>query len=116
MENLAAALAAAKLTDPAKRALDLRTKAGRVRRLASELKALGDQYSAKSIGEPARLAREAEEAAGVAGEAAKQFSGESLLAGLETPAWRDMWEATPSRPSTTAGGKTSRGASWRRRS
>jgi energy-coupling factor transporter ATP-binding protein EcfA2 len=93
MENLAAALAAAKLVDPEKRALDLRTKAGRVRRLASEMRALSGQYDAKSLGEPARLARAADTATRAAEQAAKQFGGESLLPGLETPEWREMWEA-----------------------
>jgi hypothetical protein len=92
-ENLTAALAAAKLVDPEKRALDLRTKASRVRRLASELKSFGEQYGSKVLGEPARLARDAEAADRVAGEAAKQFSSESLLPGLETREWREMWEA-----------------------
>lgn len=93
MDNLAAALAAAKLADPERRALDLRTKAARVRRLSSELKALGELYGAKSLGEPVRLARDAEVAARGAEVAAKQFSGEALLAGIETAKWREMWEA-----------------------
>jgi len=93
LETLAEVLAVARREDPAKMATDLKLKAARLRRLSDELKDLATSLGSKSIDRILKLRADASESAQRALEASLHLSTESVLKGLNSPAWRQMWEA-----------------------
>ena len=96
LANLAEVLAASRLENPAKKATDLKLKAARLRRLIQELKELSGLLGSESVDLITKLREEAAETARIARDAAKEFSGQALLAGLDSPAWRLMWDSARS--------------------
>ncbi len=93
LEKLTEVIATAKSENPEKKAADHRIKGSRLRRLTEELKKQSVSLGDASVAQFVRLRDEASNAARVARNAAEKFSGQVTLAGLESSAWRGLWES-----------------------
>ncbi len=92
LATLAEVLAASRQENPAKRATDLKLKAARLRRLIEEVKNLSALLGSESAARVTKLQEEAAAAVRIAQDAARDLGGHVVLAGLDSPEWREMWE------------------------
>lgn len=91
LETLEHVLATARAEDPRKKAADLRLKAGRLRRLLEEVRAVATMLAEERLRDLATLAAEAGTAAAEAQRAADAFAKEAELAGLGSAEWKALW-------------------------
>jgi len=93
LATLAEVLAVSRQENPAKKATDLRLKSVRLRRLLDELKDLTAKLGGEAVERIIKLREEADVSSKLAQDASKQFASEVVLQGLDSAAWRQMWEA-----------------------
>ena len=93
LQRLADVLATARLEDPLKKSKELRTKAGRVRRVIEEVRLLGRLLGAAALERLTVLEREATNAKAQSTEASRDFASEAALPGFGAAEWRSMWES-----------------------
>jgi energy-coupling factor transporter ATP-binding protein EcfA2 len=92
MALLADVLATARAEDPAKKARELKLKAGRLRRLAGELRTLERDVGADAVEKARQLRVDAVAAAEMAERSGKELAKQASLAGVGSPEWRQMWD------------------------
>jgi len=93
LTTLTDALARAKSENPTKRASDLKVKAARLRRLIEEMKEVATSLGSESSKRIAELRASASTATAAAAEAARGLSDQTVLAGIDSPAWGQMWQS-----------------------
>jgi energy-coupling factor transporter ATP-binding protein EcfA2 len=93
LEVLTDVVATLKLEDPVRKASDLRLKATRLRRLAAEVGGLAEALSGEAMDRLARIREEATAASALAAKAAGLLSTKAVLPGIDSPTWRQMWDA-----------------------
>lgn len=93
LATLTDVLTTARNEDPVKKARELNLKAGRLKKLLEELQTLSSTLGLDSLTSLLTIRKEAETAKVAADKMAHAFSREIELKGIETPAWRELWEA-----------------------
>lgn len=93
LETLTELLAAAKAEDPKKKAAELKLKAGRIRRLADDLREIARVLGDSQIENVVTLAANAVEAATEARRFADELAKEMALEGVGSVEWAELWDA-----------------------